>query len=217
MGIDCVLMFMLASELVHKLEKLISCSQTIDGLWIAADSQEDLAILREALALIATHDPSRYAKMGRDLTGVWARIVPGSIGKFDYRHFICELDHRFVKTASAEQIASVIVHEATHARLWRRGIEYPEELRSRIEAVCIRRQQAFAARLPAPELTPDIIAEHYATLPVSSWSNTSLDRRHLAGSIAALRDLNVPRWIIRLALLRHRALRRRRRRAERSA
>ena len=60
------------------------------------------------------------------------------------------LDVPFVVADATEPelIASVIVHEATHARLRRHGIGYEEPIRARVEAACIRRQIAFTRRLP---------------------------------------------------------------------
>jgi hypothetical protein len=43
--------------------------------------------------------------------------------------------------------ASILVHEATHARLEQRGLDYGESNRVRIEALCVREQNRWAARL----------------------------------------------------------------------
>ena len=63
---------------------------------------------------------------------------------------MCVIDERFVvdEGTTPEMIASVIVHEATHARLFRMGIGYEEGRRARVEQVCLRRELAFAAKLP---------------------------------------------------------------------
>jgi hypothetical protein len=45
------------------------------------------------------------------------------------------------ETSSAELIVAAIVHEATHARLSRRGIGDDEN--ACVEAVCLRRELAF--------------------------------------------------------------------------
>ena len=66
---------------------------------------------------------------------------------------MCELEENFVRAenTSAAQIASVIVHEATHARMMRLGFGYEEPKRVRIEHICFGAQQAFARRLPDGE------------------------------------------------------------------
>src|SRR3981081_2454053 len=70
------------------------------------------------------------------------------------------VDVRFVllETTTLEEIASTIVHEATHAKLGRWGISYEEKARSRIEAVCLRRELNFIAKLPHSEPLREKIA-----------------------------------------------------------
>ena len=70
-----------------------------------------------------------------------------------------------------ELIASVIVHEATHARLMRCGIGYEEELRARVEKVCLRRELAFAAKLPNGEQIRAQTDPELGYLPPSYWTN----------------------------------------------
>jgi hypothetical protein len=67
---------------------------------------------------------------------------------------------RFVllETTTLEEIASTIVHEATHARLERWGISYDEKQRSRVEAICLRRELNVAASLPHSEPLREQIA-----------------------------------------------------------
>jgi hypothetical protein len=82
-----------------------------------------VAVLRrveDALRLIKTFDPLRYKRIGRDLERVWVLVLPGDLGNFDASIKTCKLDTRFIlaDTSSPEVIASTIVHEATHARLW---------------------------------------------------------------------------------------------------
>ena len=72
---------------------------------------------------------------------------------------MCELNEVFVRDeeTSVAQIASVIVHETTHARLMRFGFGYEEPKRVRIEHICFSAQRAFVRRLPnADELLTEI-------------------------------------------------------------
>ncbi len=100
------------------------------------------------------------------------------------------------------------MHEATHARLIRCGIGYEEGLRARVELACIRREKAFAAKLPnggevreRAERMLQLCATH------SYWTDTAFDERYVEGGIEALRHLGVPDWLAR-AVLTLRALRR---------
>ena len=130
----------------------LSTGRYVDGLWIGTtndDSETALRRVEEALHLIKTHDPRRYNRLLRDLERIWVRIDRGANGCFRAELRACELSEDFVlaDASSAEEIASAIVHEATHARLWSCGIEYDEPLRRRIEAACVPRA-CLCARLP---------------------------------------------------------------------
>ena len=136
-------------------------SKCIDGLWVGTfqNAPEVLPKVERALQLIKLHDRRRYDRLLRDLERVLVGVLSGSIGRFDRRLSACELEIRFVlDEASSPAIASppTIVHEATHARLWRCGIRYDEKRRHRVEVLCFRRELAFAARLPNPEQVREI-------------------------------------------------------------
>jgi len=105
--------------------------------------------------------------------------------------------------AQRERLASTIVHETTHARLERYGIGYSEELRARVEAICSRRELAFAARLPASsELQQSIVRclEWYQANS-DQFSDAHFQERHTAGGIEALRYLGTPDCLIRAILM----------------
>jgi uncharacterized protein YjaZ len=111
------------------------------------------------------------------------------------------LDERYVAdpATTVEEIASTIVHEATHARLERYGIEYEEQRRARIEAICFRRERAFAARFTDGAELQERIArylEWYQANP-EQFSDTRFQENRMAGGIDALRYLGTPDWLIR--------------------
>lgn len=203
-------------KLTRTLLRLTAESVEVDGLWVEAVDDKNLLKVQNALKLIRERDPKRYARLVKDLDRVWVRLLPGPLGQFEFSDWTCELDERFVAGASVEQIASTIVHEATHARLWRRGFRYDEGIRRRVETACFRQEQAFAARLPASEGLAEELAA-YLDLPAEYWSDGATRRHALRGLIATARHLNMPRWLVGLALRRRRAARRRYRRAEAAA
>lgn len=99
---------------------------------------------------------------------------------------------------TVEKIATTIVHEATHARLERYGVEYKQELRTRIEAICFRRELAFAARLPnRVELHQEIAQclEWYHANP-DQFSDAQFREHQMVGEIEALRYLRTPDWLV---------------------
>jgi hypothetical protein len=170
----------------------ISSGRDIDGLWIGAEADAELVLPRveEALGLIKTHDRRRYDRIVRDLQRVWVRLLTTGAAQFNPRLRACMLDERFVQanTTNTAQIAAVIVHEATHARLWRCGFGYDEDKRQRIEAICLRRELAFARRLPDGQSVREFALDGLATSP-SYWTNEASHDRHVEGSVEALRYL----------------------------
>jgi hypothetical protein len=192
---------------VDRLELRLSTSKRIDGLWLGTYEGEPELVLgrvEEALCLIKAYDRLRYDRLTRDLERVWVRLlVTDALGGFNESVNACELDVRFVlaETSNPEAIASTIVHEATHARLMRCGIDYEEELRARVEAVCFRRELAFAAKLPNGEQVRER-ARRSLELCASHdyWTNTAFDQRYLEGGIEAARHVGLPYWLVRSVL-----------------
>src|SRR5262249_29047807 len=163
-------------------------------------SAEELTRVESALALIRQHSPLDYARIMRELERIWVHLALYGVG--EYRHSLkaCVLDERFVadRATTREQIASTIVHEATHARLERYGITYKEELRTRIEAICFRRELAFAVRLPDSAGLRQELAqrlEWYQANP-DQFSDAQFRAHRQAGEIEVLRYLGTPDWLI---------------------
>jgi hypothetical protein len=170
----------------------MSTSRQLDGLWIGAVCDNDeraLRCVKKALRLIKVHDPIRYDRLLRDLDRVLVGPIP-SQGRYSASMKACHLDSRFVlaKTTSPEQIAATIVHEATHARLRRCGIGYDEQLRGRVEAVCVRRELAFARRLPHGD---DVRAQAEWALR-HGWSDTPFDERRRQELV----EMGAPAWVV---------------------
>jgi hypothetical protein len=189
----------------------LSSGRRVDGLWVGTyfqtNAKEVMRRVEEALRLIKEYDQRRYKRIISDLDRVWVRLVPGALGRYVHAHRTCELDERFVlaETSPPEVIAATIVHEATHARLWRCGIGYAENIRGRVEAVCFRRELAFARKLPNGEHAREKALD-YLAMPPATWTDTADRDRDLEGSVETLRYLGAPNWVVR-ALLAGRAWR----------
>jgi hypothetical protein len=138
----------------HLIERMLlaaSSGRQVDGIWIGADfAPEHLSRVERALLLVKQHSPLHYSRIIRDLERIWIVLLPYGLAAYYHSLKACLLDERFVadSATSVEQIASTIVHEATHARLERYGIGYDEDQRARIEGICFRRELALAVRLP---------------------------------------------------------------------
>jgi hypothetical protein len=191
---------------VDRIELRLSTHRHVDGLWVGTFEPERDAVLRrveDALALIKTYDRRRYDRLTRDLARVWVRILPGDLGQFSRSLEACELDVRFVldATSTPAMIAATIVHEATHARLFRRGIGYEPKLRARAEAVCFRRELAFANKLPDGGEVRERAQSHLELAASDDfWTDTSFGKRYAEGSFEAARFAGVPAWLARIGL-----------------
>jgi hypothetical protein len=191
------------ARLVDRLQLWWSTSKRIDGLWVGTIAAEPAPLLQRverALDLIKSHDRVRYDRLIQDIERVWVRVVPHGIGAFNEAIDACELDTRFVRaeTSTAEQIAALIVHEATHARLLRSGIDYGDDLRARVEAVCFRREIAFATKLPNGAQVRESAERNLKLYSDDAlWTDAALEGRHVKGASEALRYLGVPNWVVR--------------------
>jgi hypothetical protein len=190
-------------RIVDRIQLAMSIGRHLDGIWIGSwrGRPEDLTRVEGALLLIKQHSPLDYARIARELEGVWVYLLPHGLGEYKLSLKACLLDERYVAdpATSIEQIACTIVHETTHAWLERYGIGYKEEQRAKIEAICFRRELAFAARLPdSAELQEGIARclEWYQANP-EQFSDAHFQGAHAEGGIEALRYLGGPDWLIR--------------------
>lgn len=184
----------------------LSKSEHIDGLWIGAFDDRPQPIFRrltDALELIKSHDPLRYSRLNRDLKRLWVCGGQSTIACFNYRLDACQFDDRFVlaETTTPELLASAIVHEATHARLWNWGVRYDEPLRPRIEAICVRRQLAFAKKLPDGQQSREWAEQILTSSDPATLSNASFWKRDYDWRIEELHRLGVPDRVVRTIVI----------------
>jgi hypothetical protein len=190
-------------SLADKFALWLSKSRVTDGLWIGSaqsDSEPALQRVEAALRLIDRCAPLHYRRVKNSLSRIWVTLVPHGAGCYRHSLNACLLDERVVasETTTLEWIASAIVHEATHARLEKRGIRYGETVRLRIERICIRRELDFARHLSGIDALQEEITqrldwcrdgnEHYTDQ--NMWQG--IDQ----GNADALRHLGTPEWVI---------------------
>jgi hypothetical protein len=168
-----------------------------------AGAQSFLCRLEEALQLISLYDPIRYKRLIRDLDRVWVMRLAGTSARFEPKLYACILDQVFLSADSStrEIIAAAIVHEATHARLWRAGIRYDQAIRRRVETACVRRELAFAGKLPNGQGVRER-AEWKLKVCADDeyWTDQVKTQRFVEAHVNALRELGLPNWLIRVAL-----------------
>jgi hypothetical protein len=180
---------------------LISRNRRVDGLWVGVlgDKKDDHLLQRveDALKLIEKYDPTRYRRILRDVDRIWISHLIGARGQFNDTLKTCGLDFKFVSSSSPDLIASIIVHEATHAHPCLRKLGYPEEFRYRIEQICIKQQLAFAKKHPNGK---DAIeqAEQLLALDQSFWSNAAFRERRPKQELAAATAAGFPQWLVKV-------------------
>jgi hypothetical protein len=201
---------------------LLSTGRDVDGLWVGSTECKPCPGLQraeDALRLIKQQAPLHYSRILRNLQRILVDLVPSAIASYRRSLNACVLDERFVlpDTTTLEQIASAIVHEATHARLERWGIAYDEHMRARIEAICMRRELDFLSKLQHSEPLQAEMARKVAWYADNhEWfSDANRLQRHEQGVAAALRHLGTPDRLIgfllaarKIILGAHRVLRR---------
>ena len=165
------------------------------------ETELSLRRVEEALSVIKLYSPLQYMRVIGNLDRVWVSLELSSLGCFRRSLNACVLDERYVLAAATtpEMLAKTIIHEATHARLDHCGIYYDDEKkRVRIEAVCMRRELAFAAKLPqgAPLQEEVERTMEWCAANPEYFSNASFHQRDNEGRIEALRYLGLPEWLI---------------------
>ncbi|MDB5552734.1 MAG: hypothetical protein JWL86_2718 [Rhizobium sp.] len=122
-----------------------------------------------------------------------------------------------VKERDIGKIAATLIHEATHAELFDRGIGYGDlALRKRVEDFCSREELVFGRKIAVNDwLLED--AEFRSQLPAEAFSNEASYQRELDWFE---HDSGIPKWLVRSTLKLHEwrlkfaAIRRRRSQAQ---
>jgi hypothetical protein len=171
----------------HRGFRLLSFFSSVEGM-------DEVAHARIALALdlIAAVDPRRFARIRRDMPNI--RVIRAGGGFFEAAIPTCVVDWPHVMWNPVVELAKTIVHEATHARLHRAGIDYPERWQRRIERRCLLEEVAFLRRLPDGGAQA---ARREAQVEPALASEWWLPHNAIERAIAQARAESVPRWLLR--------------------
>jgi hypothetical protein len=165
-----------------------------EGDWEAVESK-----LASALDLIALHAPVRFGWLLRDTDGIWVVGDGRPAGAWVYRLRAIRLSLAFCldPRVTAALLACTLVHEATHAYLWRLGFRYPEDQRAQTERICKRSERVFLQRVPGEarllewkRSQPEPVAGDYS------------NQAYLEHARAQLREIDAPKWVTSLLGLR---------------
>lgn len=184
---------------IHKFLFAISRKQICDDIKIATffRDKEGMIVfskISQALSLISEFDPCRYRQIKRDVKRIWLFIAKPAAGRWMNELQACILDKEFYcGLTPASRMALTIVHEATHARLYKFKIKYTEETRARVEQICIKSELAFAKRLPNGK---DLIKMVESKLKRTEdfYSDAQFQQRNLQ----ALDELGKKSWLARI-------------------
>ena len=137
-----------------------------------------LARLDEALALIERHQPWRFRHLQRDVAGFWIVRYPCRGAYFpETRTCMTELTFLARTDITAAPVASSILHEGMHARMYA-TLTGPSSFDSaREERICRRAELEFGLALP-PVLGAPVVARAAESLrmtdadvaPVVDWA-----------------------------------------------
>lgn len=187
-------------SLVERMDLWFSKGHVVDGIWVGSfpsDAEPAIQRIEDALRLIESSAPLHYRRIKNNLARIWVQLVPHGAGCYLHSLNACLLDARIVnsETTTVEWIASVIVHEATHARLEKLGIRYHEAVRQRIERICARRELDFARHLSGVDALQQEILWRLDQ-ENASYTNEKMWEKTDQGNAEILRHLGTPEWVI---------------------
>jgi hypothetical protein len=120
-----------------------------------ADIRTDQVIERldSALGLVEQYAPRCYRRLSRDVAGFRVERFACRGAFFPQsREILVELTFTVNPEHGLPEIASSILHEATHARVAHRCGPLPESTRAREERLCRRAEIAFGLSVPGGEI-----------------------------------------------------------------
>lgn len=158
------------------------------------------ARLREGLDLLDETWPRWASRARQYVRRIQVVSVLDASAQWHQHRAQIELNQEYLcsPTTSAADIAGLLVHEATHARIDAARIPYLPRMRVRIERACISEQIRFALALESPDDSARL-ATHYRENWRSAeaiWSPEQADHH----ATAALSRAGMPQWIIRAGL-----------------
>jgi hypothetical protein len=161
-------------------------------LFLTSDKERQTVFskVEQALFLIQLHAPVRFRQVQRDIGCIFVAGDASTSAQFVRDLRMCEFFIRYVLSpqTSESEIASTLVHEAAHARLFRLRVGANAELH-RVEHACYRAERVFCRRLPGEV---DLI-ERATTMMDAEPAMFSAAAR-VEAQVRALHRLKIPRW-----------------------
>ena len=150
-----------------------------------------------ALHLVLRHDPRAMQVLQTQTHGIFVFMTHGGAyaeWSRDGKLVLLKPEYVSAPETSSLQLASALVHEATHAWLEKLGFEYSPERRPRIEAICFKRQLRFVKHAGGgSELVSEL--EWQLARDPEYFSDEAFRERSLTELQTDLEGLGVPRRI----------------------
>jgi hypothetical protein len=144
---DAIEMWWVKRNCVGHIEGIVICDPAAKNL----SQSTFLKSTREAMELIHTVDPRRYARICHQFRYI---VNAPLISRGSYRRALkrCNVDYtKNFTTANPKRnlrrYACLLIHEATHGLLFEKGIPYNKENWQRIEKLCREEEYRFARRI----------------------------------------------------------------------
>jgi hypothetical protein len=167
-----------------------------------------LKLIDAASQLLARPSVRPHGVLGRYIKRLLVGRFPHCVAEWHEAAAVCYLDQGLVTNpqTTAVELASVLVHEAQHARLGRLGVSYTGAHRLRIEKLCVETELDFARRTPEGAALIKRL-EHTLDHAGHIWDPRRLVELRATMVEGFLRDLKAPAWVQRmmLAVIRRRA------------
>ena len=125
-----------------------------------------------ALALIRTADPRRFQRVKEHIKWIVNCTLEQPGAEYHKEFKSVRLDFEEPEEESDRDFkagfwARSLVHEATHGHLFRYGIAYTDELRGRIERLCVKEENRFICRLASAH--PDLARQLHREFNDQEW------------------------------------------------
>lgn len=158
--------------------------------------------LYEALDLIQEHSPAWIRRMREMNNSIHVRRIPGNRARLEGVRFTI-LDPYLLANFPPAQIASSIVHEATHARFRYHDIKYDPQAPAREERACRRSEVRLGKRLVAAGVEGAAAGLERASTALTMRDDqvgVVIDWKDMRvmQTVTTINELPVPRWAKRL-------------------
>jgi hypothetical protein len=149
--------------------------------------------IRDAVGFVRDHDARAFRELANHTRGIFVFGTTGGDAAEWWRDeglIVLKPEYASDPGTTWPAIAVILVHEAAHAWLERRGFVYAVERRARLEGVCNRRALRLARRLPDAE---DLVVWLKGERQPEELSDEAFHQR----AVAELVRLGMPPWLVR--------------------